>query len=92
MNFTETRDVTERLAVALIAVVNGDNVGAAHVLDGIEPEHALQTLASLLTLTAQLGVEAYGPQGFVRAVSDWRDELAALPDDWWEKRQRGDGS
>lgn len=85
----EAVDIADQIAVGLIAVINGDNEGAATVLERVDPGLALKFLAALLTLTADLGVAALGPQAFVAAITGWRDAMSALPGDWWERHQGG---
>lgn len=88
-SFMETKDMADRVAVALVAIVNGDNAGAAGVLDGLQLDQVQTAFGSLLTLCAQFGCMALGPQAFVAALAEWRDAMATLPPDWLEKQQHG---
>lgn len=83
-------DISDRIAVALIAFVNGDNSGAATLLDGVKLEDAEKFFGALLTLTAHFGCAAMGADAFIAELAHWRDAMAALPADWWEKHQRGE--
>ena len=89
-DFEATKDVADRIATALIALVHGDDAGAALALDRTNIELAQQTFVALLTLTAHFGCLAMGPENFVAEMANWRDAMAALPSDWWEKKQRGE--
>lgn len=81
----DTVDVADRIATALMAIVRGDDNGAATLLDSVKLETAQKFFGALLTLTAHYGCVAMGPDGFVAELAAWRDAIASLPPDWWEK-------